>query len=188
MRIVSGRYRGLRLNTPEKGAPTRPTTDRAREGLFSALGARVDGARFLDLYSGTGANAIEALSRGAAEVVLVERHPKALRCIKKNLALVDDPPEITIVKADVARFLAGVKEPFDLVFADPPFQLPPDKVLAFEGVPQAVCPGGAFVIEYRRDRSQKDPPPPEAPPGYQTGKTYRHGEAGITVYWRDDEA
>ena len=188
MRIVSGRFRGLRLNTPEKGAPTRPTTDRAREGLFSALGARVEGARFLDLYSGTGANAIEALSRGAEEVVLVERHPKALRCIRKNLALVDDPPEITIFRGDVAKFLAGEPEPFDLVFADPPFKIPPEKVLAFPGVAAAVRPGGAFVIEYRRDRSQKDPPPPPAPPGYSTGKTYRHGEAGITVYWRDEEA
>ena len=188
MRIVSGRFRGLRLNTPEKGAPTRPTTDRAREGLFSALGPRVDGARFLDLYSGTGANAIEALSRGAAEVVLVERHPKALRCIRKNLGLVEDPAEITVVKADVARYLGGSPEPFDLVFADPPFKVPPEKVLAFEGVAAAVLPGGAFVIEYRRDRSQKDPPPPEAPEGFSTGKTYRHGEAGITVYWRDEPA
>lgn len=187
MRIVSGRFRGLRLNTPEKGAPTRPTTDRAREGLFSALGALVEGARFLDLYSGTGANAIEALSRGAAEVVLVERHPKALRCIRKNLALIDDPTHITVVRSDVARFLAGVEEPFDLVLADPPFQVPPEKVLGFAGVPRAVRPGGAFVIEYRRDRSRKDPPPPEAPPGYRPGKTYRHGEAGITVYWRDEE-
>jgi 16S rRNA (guanine(966)-N(2))-methyltransferase RsmD len=185
---VSGRFRGLRLNTPEKGAPTRPTTDRAREGLFSALGTLVEGARFLDLYSGTGANAIEALSRGAAEVVLVERHPKALRCIHKNLALVKKPPEITVVKSDVARYLAGGPEPFDLVFADPPFAVPPEEVLAFSGVADAVRPGGAFVIEYRRDRSQKDPPPPEAPEGYRAGKTYRHGEAGITVYWRDEEA
>lgn len=186
MRIVAGRYRGLRLHTPEKGAPTRPTTDRAREGLFSALGAAIQGARFLDLFSGTGANALEALSRGAARVVLVERHPKALRCIRRNLALVGDPPEAVVASQPVERYLERAPEVFDVVFADPPFALAPEKVLAWLEGSAVLAPGGIFVIEYRRDRSAREAPAPAAPAGYEAGRTYRHGEAGITVYHRED--
>lgn len=185
MRIVAGRLKGLRLHTPEKGAPTRPTTDRAREGLFSSLGPRLPGASFLDLFSGTGANGLEALSRGATRVVLVERHPKALRCIRKNLALVQDPEEVTLVSDTVERYLRDTEESFDLVFADPPFKLPPGKVLACLPGSGAVRPGGLFVIEYRRDRSTREFRAPEAPEGFQEGKSYRHGEADITFYWRD---
>lgn len=185
MRIVAGRHKGLRLFTPEKGAPTRPTTDRAREGLFSSLASEVPGSSFLDLFSGTGANGLEALSRGAERVVLVEKHPKALRCIRKNLGLVGSPPEVELVAQTVERYLETTSESFDLVFADPPFALPPQEVLACLPGSQAVRPGGLFVIEYRRDRSQKEPKPPPAPTGYTEGKTYRHGEADITFYWRD---
>jgi 16S rRNA (guanine(966)-N(2))-methyltransferase RsmD len=186
MRIVTGRHKGLRLFTPEKGAPTRPTTDRAREGLFSSLASEIPGCHFLDLYSGTGANGIEALSRGAARVVLVERHPKALRCIRKNLELVHNPPEVELVSNTVERYLRSTEESFDLVFADPPFKVPPQKVLAELPDSQAIRPGGLFVIEYRRDRSQRAPKPPEAPEGYTKGKTYRHGEADITFYRRQE--
>ncbi len=185
MRIVAGHHRGLRLNTPEKGAPTRPTTDRAREALFSVIATDIFEARFLDLYSGTGANGLEAYSRGAKEVVLIERHPKAIRCIQKNLKLVDSPSSIRLIKTTVEKYLLGDNPPFDLVFADPPFAVPPDKVLAFPGFKEAIRPGGRLFIEYRRDRSQKEVQPPEAPEGFTHQKTYKHGEAGLSAYRRD---
>lgn len=182
MRIIAGKLRGMRLHTPEKGAPTRPTTDRAREAIFSALGPRIRDASYLDLFSGTGANGLEAISRGARRAVLVEKHPKALRCIRKNLGQVSDATGIQVVSWDVQRYLAKTEESFDLIFADPPFDLCPKKVLSWFADSKALAPEGLLVLEYRRDRSQKKPVAPEAPAGLYPQRTYSHGEAGITFY------
>lgn len=117
MRVVAGSFKGRRLATP-RGSGTRPTADRVREALFSMLGD-VGGARVLDLYAGSGALGIEALSRGAASAVFVERDAKAVAAIERNLAAVG--VEAAIVRQDVLRFLADDGGPFDLVFCDPPY-------------------------------------------------------------------
>ena len=101
-----------------RGVRTRPTADRVREALFSMLGD-VDGARVLDLYAGSGALGIEALSRGAASAVFVERDPGALAAIQRNLSPLD--VEARVERADVVRWLAHAEGPFDLVFCDPPY-------------------------------------------------------------------
>jgi 16S rRNA (guanine966-N2)-methyltransferase len=117
VRVVAGQFKGRRLAAP-RGTRTRPTADRVREALFSMLGD-VDGARVLDLYAGSGALGIEALSRGAASAVFVERDPRAVAAIERNLAAIG--VEATVVRRDVPRFLAAEDGAFDLVFCDPPY-------------------------------------------------------------------
>ena len=116
MRVVAGEFKGRRLHAP-RGVATRPTADRVREALFSMLGD-VSGARVLDLYAGSGALGIEALSRGAESALFVERDAQAVAAIERNLAAVG--VEATVVRQDVVRFLARADGAFDLVFCDPP--------------------------------------------------------------------
>ena len=118
MRVVAGEYRGRRLQAP-RGLDVRPTSDRVREALFSILGD-ISGLRVLDLFAGSGALAIEALSRGAASAVLVENDRPALDAIRANLEPLADV-EAEVVRADALRWLDGRRGPFDLVFVDPPY-------------------------------------------------------------------
>jgi 16S rRNA (guanine966-N2)-methyltransferase len=117
LRVVAGTFKGRRLTAP-RGTRTRPTADRVREALFSMLGD-VGGARVLDLYAGSGALGIEALSRGAGNAVFVERDAQAVAAIERNLAAVG--VEANLVRQDVVRFLARADGAFDLVFCDPPY-------------------------------------------------------------------
>jgi 16S rRNA (guanine966-N2)-methyltransferase len=117
VRIVAGEFRGRRLLAP-RGVRTRPTADRVREALFSMLGD-VSGARVLDLYAGSGALGIEALSRGAGSAVFVERDPRAVAAIERNLESLGLEQEV--LRQDAVRFLARAEGTFDLVFCDPPY-------------------------------------------------------------------
>jgi 16S rRNA (guanine966-N2)-methyltransferase len=117
MRVVAGEFKGRRLQAP-RGRRTRPTADRVREALFSMLGD-ISGLRALDLYAGSGALGIEALSRGAAEVTFVERDARAAATIERNLETVGARAEVR--RQDVLRFLASAPGTFDLVFVDPPY-------------------------------------------------------------------
>jgi 16S rRNA (guanine966-N2)-methyltransferase len=117
VRVVAGEFRGRRLAAP-RGARTRPTADRVREALFSMLGD-VTGARVLDLYAGSGALGIEALSRGAESAVFVERDPRAAAVIERNLTSLGLEQEV--LRQDAVRFLARSTGMFDLVFCDPPY-------------------------------------------------------------------
>jgi 16S rRNA (guanine966-N2)-methyltransferase len=117
VRVVAGEFKGRRLAAP-RGRRTRPTADRVREAIFSMLGD-VSGARVLDLYAGSGALGIEALSRGAESAVFVERDRAALAALARNLEATGAPGEVR--RQDVARFLARQEGTFDLVFCDPPY-------------------------------------------------------------------
>jgi 16S rRNA (guanine966-N2)-methyltransferase len=117
VRIVAGEFRGRPLTAP-RGVRTRPTADRVREALFSMLGD-VTGARVLDLYAGSGALGIEALSRGAESAVFVERDPRAVAAIERNLESLGLEEEV--LRQDVGRFLRRGSGTFDLVFCDPPY-------------------------------------------------------------------
>ena len=120
MRVIAGHFKGHRLKAPP-GPATRPTSDRVREALFSILGD-VEGLRVLDLYAGSGALGIEALSRGAAEAVFVEQSRRAAEAIRANLRAVGDPPaEVRAESAAAYLGRAGPERAFDLVFADPPY-------------------------------------------------------------------
>jgi 16S rRNA (guanine966-N2)-methyltransferase len=121
VRVVAGEFKGRRLYAP-RGARTRPTADRVREALFSMLGD-VSGARVLDLYAGSGALGIEALSRGAERAVFVERDAGALSALRRNLDAVGAHADVR--RQDVLRFLARPEGTFDLVFCDPPYDVAP---------------------------------------------------------------
>jgi 16S rRNA (guanine966-N2)-methyltransferase len=151
MRVIAGDYRGRRLRAPP-GATTRPTSDRVREALFSVLGDRVHGARVLDLFAGSGALGIEALSRGAAEATFVDDAPGAIRAVKANLDMLGAEAEVR--RADVRRFLGGARaaaRQYDLVFLDPPYRLAGrlgGELTA--ALPAVLAPGAVVVAESDR--------------------------------------
>ena len=123
MRIVAGRWGGRRLISP-KGAATRPTADRVREALFSILGEFVQDARVLDLFAGSGALGLEALSRGAAMATFVDSAPDSVRAVKANLEALGAEAEVR--RSDALRFLrtaTGETRQYDLVLLDPPYRL-----------------------------------------------------------------
>ena len=126
MRITGGAWRSRRLAGPPRDAPLRPTPDAMRERAFAVLGPRLQGARFLDLFAGTGAVAFEALSRGAATAVLVERHRSAVRLVEVNrLRLALGPERARVMPVAVERALRQLEcagDRFDLAWADPPFE------------------------------------------------------------------
>jgi 16S rRNA (guanine966-N2)-methyltransferase len=133
LRVVAGDFKGRRLHGP-RGSRTRPTADRVREALFSMLGD-VSGARVLDLYAGSGALGIEALSRGAESAVFVERDQQALAALRRNLEAVG--AEADVRRQDVSRFLGRTEGTFDLVFCDPPY----DDASRLAGVLSDALPG-----------------------------------------------
>ena len=121
MRVVAGEYRGRRLRAPA-GTATRPTADRVREALFSMLGD-VSGLRVLDLFAGSGALGIEALSRGAGAAVFVERNRKAAAVVRKNLDSLG--LRAPVVEGDALAVIGQSQDPYDLVFVDPPYDSAP---------------------------------------------------------------
>jgi 16S rRNA (guanine966-N2)-methyltransferase len=152
-RIIAGAWGGRRLATP-KGSETRPTSDRVREALFSSLESELggfDGLHVLDLYAGSGALGLEALSRGAAEAAFVEKDRTAASVIKRNIFDLDLPRSRARVHAvAVDRFVGQLEDGFDLVLLDPPYNVPTDEVAA---VVAALPPSGLIVVE----RSTRDP-------------------------------
>ncbi len=131
MRIIAGSARGRRLYSPQgKGTTIRPTADRAREALFNIIGSRIVGSQVLDLFAGTGALGCEALSRGADRVVFIDNSKEAVDLVKKNITLVPDGPSRSqLLKKDLSRGLEKIwhllpgQPCFDIVFADPPYQM-----------------------------------------------------------------
>jgi len=181
-RVIAGAARGRRLAVPP-GRLTRPTSDRAREGLFSTLTAirgPLAGARVLDLYAGSGAVGLEALSRGAARVLFVEADPGAARVIRGNLAAVGLPGG-HLVTGRVERVLARGPdgEPgYDLVVADPPYAAAGDDVTAMLAALRDgswLAPGAVVAVE-RASRSE----PVCWPPGYAPDRSRRYGEG---TFW-----
>ncbi len=124
MRVIAGKARRLNLKTIE-GNDTRPTTDRIKETLFNILSQDIPGCHFLDLFSGSGAIAIEALSRGAEHAVLVEKNPKACACIRENLNFTKLASDAVLLNMDVLQAMRSLegKERFDFIFMDPPYNM-----------------------------------------------------------------
>ena len=120
MRVIAGKARRIPLNTPS-GLDTRPTTDRTKETLFNMLQPYLADARFLDLFSGSGAIGIEALSRGSAHAVFVENGSAAIKAVERNLAAVRLEDSADVHRVDAFSFLKRTGESFDIVFLDPPY-------------------------------------------------------------------
>jgi 16S rRNA (guanine966-N2)-methyltransferase len=179
-RIVAGTVGGRRLQTPA-GDDTRPTTERVREALFSTLESglgTLDGRRVLDLYAGSGAVGLEALSRGASVAVLVERQRRVAGLIRHNAESLE-LSGWTVVATPVRGFVrTGAVERFDVVFLDPPYAMPGDELadILAELADRGWLADGAYVVV---ERSRRDPGP-AWPEGIEPLRDRRYGE---TVLW-----
>jgi 16S rRNA (guanine(966)-N(2))-methyltransferase RsmD len=184
LRILGGAARGRRLQG-ESLRGVRPTPARVREAVFDILGARVAGSAFLDLYAGTGAVGLEALSRGADRIVFVERSGAAARAIAANLALVagSDSAEIVQEEARTAlRRLAGRGDRFQVAFLDPPWDdWPGDETLLLAA--ELVSPAGILVCEHRSGETTGFP----AAAWLRPGRSYRYGDASLSLFHREAE-
>lgn len=149
MRVIAGTARSMPLKTV-RGLDTRPTTDKTKETLFNILQTDVPDCRFLDLFSGSGGIAIEALSRGAAHAVLVEQNPRAVQCIRENLVFTRTDDRAEVQKCDVLTALRRMEgqKPFDIVFMDPPYdQELEQQVLAYLADSTLADPYTVIVVE-----------------------------------------
>ena len=179
MRVITGKARGVQLKTPE-GMLTRPTADRVKEALFSIINFDLPGAAVLDLFGGTGQLGIEALSRGAAEAVFVEKRLDAVRLVKENLALCQLQDKARVHAGDAMAYLRS-GEKFDLIFLDPPYgsdllNQALETITAFD-----ICRAhGIIVAESAADKAL----PVLAPP-YRLYREYRYGQIKLTVFHRD---
>jgi len=148
-----------------------------REALFDILGARIEGARFLDAYAGTGAVGCEALSRGASRAVFLEREPAALDLIAENLRLGPWSGAAEVVQGDARaalRTLAAAGRRFDIAYLDPPYDAP-DLQEALSLAARLLAPGGMLIVEHRSTSNF------EAPAGLDPFRSYRHGDSALTA-------
>jgi 16S rRNA (guanine(966)-N(2))-methyltransferase RsmD len=176
MRIIAGQNRGRRLRGPV-GAGVRPTSDRLRETLFNILRGRVEGARVLDGFAGTGAMGLEALSRGAAHVTFVERDRRALEVLRQNVEACSAGDACVIIRDDFvgfgARHGAG---PYDLVIVDPPYDPGPTEPILLEAAAR-LAPAGVLVVEHDRRHAV-----PEAAGGVPRRRGVIAGDSALAFY------
>ncbi|MBS1889041.1 MAG: RsmD family RNA methyltransferase [Actinobacteria bacterium] len=179
MRVIAGELKGQRLVAP-RGWKVRPTSERVREAVFSTLGTRVEGAAVLDLYCGTGALAIEALSRGAARATLVDRDTRPALGNVERLGLAD---RAELVRADAGAWLAGRPDGarYDLVFVDAPYRLADLVARQLDThLPGVLAPGGRAVVESGARR-------PLAIASLERLRQRRYGAADVSIYAREGE-
>lgn len=182
MRIIAGDFRGRALASVGKGdagAHLRPTTDRVRESLFSVLTHLdvIDGAGVLDLFAGTGALGLEALSRGAAHATFVDDSRTAQALIRKNIDLTGAGSRATLVRRDATRLGVNPDTPFDLVFLDPPY----GKDLGQKAL--AVATKGGWIAEDALVVWEESTPM-EPPAGYELHDARKYGDTHISLMWR----
>jgi 16S rRNA (guanine(966)-N(2))-methyltransferase RsmD len=179
MRVITGSARGRRLKELQ-GMDTRPTTDKVKEGLFSIIQFDIEGRRVLDLFAGTGQLGIEALSRGAAEAVFVEKRMDAVRLVKENLTLCQLQDQARVHAGDSLAYLRS-GEKFDLIFLDPPYGSNLlDQALEMIATFDICRAHGIIVAESAADKVL----PALAPP-YRLYREYRYGQIKLTVFHRD---
>jgi len=185
MRVIAGTYRS-RILKSLKGLALRPTSDRLRETLFNVLAPNIAGSRFVDLFAGTGAIGIEALSRGAAEVVFIENHAPAATLIRRNLESLSINTGVTVLAVDALRGLAMLasrkqqSDPsFDYVFLDPPYSAAEDyaRVLEFLGSATLLASGAIVVAEHRRNFDLR-----EEAGALRRFRVLRQGDAALSFY------
>ena len=178
VRVIAGAAKGTRLAPVPPGV--RPVSDRAREGVFSSLGARVVDAAVLDLFAGTGALGIEALSRGAGSAVFVDRTPGAVASVRENLERTGLREHARVVRQDALRFLQRrIDHPFDLVFLDPPYALPgPAVARVLEALRAAQALTEDAIVLLTRDlRSSTD----VIPVDWVVAKRLTYGDSVVTL-------
>jgi len=187
MRVIAGTYRS-RLLKSLKGLALRPTSDRLRETLFNILGDGVSGSRFLDVFAGTGAVGIEALSRGAEFVAFIENHSPGADLIRKNLESLQVHSGISVIHADAVRGIetlaAKIKTgaaPFDYIFIDPPYAATEDypRTLKFLGSSEILAGSGIIIVEHRKTFAL-----PESFGSLGRVRLLRQGDSALSFYRR----
>lgn len=181
MRIIAGTYRGLRLRGL-KGGNLRPTSDQLRETVFDILGPRVAGSKFLDAYAGSGAVGLEALSRGASEVVFIEHHRPAVKLIRKNLEALKIDSDFRLMTCQVLKGLERLQEEaarFDYVFLDPPYTEVREyhHVLRQLSRAQLLSPSSVVIAEHSRHCVLED-----HYGALLRTRAIRHGDAQLAFY------
>jgi 16S rRNA (guanine(966)-N(2))-methyltransferase RsmD len=190
MRVIAGTYRS-RILKSLKGLALRPTSDRLRETLFNVLAPNIAGSRFIDLFAGTGAIGIEALSRGAAELVFIENHAPAATLIRRNLESLGIHAGATVLAVDALRGLALLASRklqsapgYNHIFLDPPYAAAEDysRVLQFLGSADLLAPVGVVIAEHRRNFDLL-----EEPGVLKRFRVLRQGDAALSFYRRHGE-
>ncbi len=183
MRIIAGEARGRTIQAPP-GNRTRPTLDRVRENLFNMIQGEVSGSRVLDLFAGSGALSLEALSRGAAYAVMVDRDRNAHRCQQANLQALGMAEKAKTMLSEwqsAMKALGTAGERFDLIFLDPPYEMS-DLREVFEGLGPLMARECLIVSEHPAGK------PPAVPPEYAKERERDWGYCGVTLYRRKEEA
>ena len=145
--LIGGKFKGRRLKTP-KSANTRPTTSMTRKAVFDICQSIIEDARFLDLFAGTGAMGLEAISRGAAHATFLESDKDALNCLNENIALLNIQNETTVYKGNSLLLMKRLKDSFTIIYIDPPYgKVPLSEILHFFDESSTLEPGGALFLE-----------------------------------------
>jgi 16S rRNA (guanine966-N2)-methyltransferase len=181
MRVIAGKYRSRVLKSAGK-LRLRPTSDRLRETLFNVLGALVEESLFVDLFAGTGAIGIEALSRGAREAIFVESHPSGTRLIRQNLESLGIRAGAEVIEADAVRGLENLSArrlAADFVFLDPPYENGEDyvRVLDFLDASHLIAPRGLVIVEHRNSMEL-----PERFDRLECSRILEQGDAALSFY------
>jgi len=174
VRVIAGTLKGRKLEAPDWEG-LRPTSDKLRETLFNVLAPRIEGARVLDGYAGTGAVGIEALSRGAAHVTFVEQDGRACALIASNLEKCRISNGYAIIQSSVLPAIEGLEPAFDVIFLDPPYAS--DFHDALQHVGEIVKPDGVVVLEHARKSA-----PPLAPGRLTRVREIESGDSALTFY------
>ena len=175
MRVITGTKRGIRLETLE-GEAVRPTLEKTKEAVFSAIHFDIEGRRVLDLFAGSGQLGIEALSRGAERAVFIDSSAEALEVVKRNVKKTGLEKQSVICRADAVSFVKATKETFDIAFLDPPYR---EGILipAIKAILPLMSEFSTIVCEHPTDVEL-----PEEIGGFTTVRSYRYGKIAVTVY------
>lgn len=185
IRITAGEWKGRGLATPPN-LGTRPTQARLRQALFNSIQFQVEGSKVLDLFAGSGSLSFEALSRGAAEAVLVENHRAALDAIKKNIRELSASERVRLISEDVTKGISMAARfgPFDLVFADPPYAEEWEmKLLGDTDWPGLLAPEGLFLLEWGKQKSKIEAVPDQTE-HLEKIREKVYGDSVLTTYRR----
>ena len=180
MRVITGIARGRRLVAPE-GLDVRPTADKVKEGIFSAVQFQLDGAVVLDLFAGSGQMGIEALSRGAARAVFVDSSAKSLKCVAENLSNTGLRDKAEVISRDSYDYIRATAKTFDIIILDPPYRA--GHIARLLPLAEKKLSGsGCIICEYEKEAGD-----PTAPEGTVLRKIYRYGKINVAIFVRPDD-
>lgn len=174
MRVITGTARGRKLNAPE-GLDVRPTTDKVKEAVFSAIQFEIQGTYVLDLFAGSGQMGIEAISRGASRAVFVDNSSKAIRCINDNIRSAGFERQSEVISRNSYDYIKLTRNIFDIIILDPPYRHNHiDNILPF--VAEKLKTGGLIICEYESEADE-----PSLPESLTLRKTYRYGKINVSI-------